>query len=435
MMPMDSIKEIRPFLPISVVKNNTYGKDDRMITIGKIPEKVKSFFRPLNEQFTKPSWRYFWEFVLTMAAGNAHTIDRLIRLLRGTTHRTCHGEFLWQSPWDGPTVLQQIALDTLKRMRLRKGERIYLILDDTQTLKRAKKMDGVGKLFHHATGRYGTGHTILKACLYVRGVTIPWASCLWLKKPDAKKLKVPFAKLTELAAGVIRNAGLPERAKVTVLFDAYYLCPNVVRACEERSWHWIGVGKSNRNFTVNVRSCKLGKLGNSALRRGQWGFVKGLSTMRVYRLASRIGRLRGIGDVKVVFSRRRGEKKHMALVTDDRSRSTKRIVGDYLLRWAIELLIKEEKQHLGLGAYRVLRYRAVVSHLHLVDAAYACLTHLGLKDLGAQGRKKNCVLRLPPISQLKARMQQVVWQEAVQDVIRYSHEKPVLRRLGKLLAA
>ena len=34
-------------------------------------------------------------------------------------------------------------------------------------------------------------------------------------------------------------------------------------------------------------------------------------------------------------------------------------------------MIKEQKQHLGLGAYRVLRYRAVVSHLHLVDAAYA----------------------------------------------------------------
>jgi hypothetical protein len=37
-------------------------------------------------------------------------------------------------------------------------------------------MQAVGKLHHHATGKYGIGHTILKVCLYYRGVTIPWAS-------------------------------------------------------------------------------------------------------------------------------------------------------------------------------------------------------------------------------------------------------------------
>ena len=108
----------------------------------------------------------------------------------------------------------------------------------------------------------------------------------------------------------------------------------------------------------------------------------------------------------------------------------------YPKRWHIELLIKDEKQQLGLGDYRVLRYRAVVRHLHLVDIAYACLTHLGLKDQRAQGRKKTTkVLRLPPISQLKTRMRQLVWREAVQDVVKHSHERPVIRRLEKLLAA
>jgi SRSO17 transposase len=112
------------------------------------------------------------------------------------------------------------------------------------------------------------------------------------------------------------------------------------------------------------------------------------------------------------------------------------VVADYLRRWSIELLIKDEKQHLGLGAYRVLRYRAVVRHLHLVDAAYACLTHVGLKAQRAQGQKKTKrVLRLPPIRQLKADLQRAVWNEAVKDVVKASHERPVLRRLEKLLAA
>jgi hypothetical protein len=32
-------------------------------------------------------------------------------------------------------------------------------------------------------------------------------------------------------------------------------------------------------------------------------------------------------------------------------------------------------------------------------------------------------------------MRQAVWQEALDDVVKHSHEKPVLRRLEKLIAA
>ena len=50
------------------------------------------------------------------------------------------------------------------------------------------------------------------------------------------------------------------------------------------------------------------------------------------------------------------------------------------------MLIRDQKQHLGPGDYRVLRYRAVVRHL--VDAAYACLTHMGIKA-HAEQRHRN----------------------------------------------
>jgi SRSO17 transposase len=298
-------------------------------------------------------------------------------------------------------------------------------------------MEAVGKLHHHATGKYGTGHTILKVCLYYRGVTIPWVSLLYIKKEHADKLQIPFYKLTELAGRVIREAALPEKFKVTVLFDAFYLCPNVVNACKERKWHYIGVGKSNRWFTVGSVKRKLAKYGRNVLRNsGIWCNVAGLRKTKKYRLAERIGKLNKLGTVKIIFSRRKGESKHIAIVTDDLRASMRSVVADYLKRWSIEMLIKDEKQHLGLGDYRVLRYRAVVRHLRLVDCAYACLTHVGIKAYRAQGQNKSKkVLRLEPISKLKDRMRRIVWQENVQDVIKYSHEKPVIRRLEKLLAA
>jgi SRSO17 transposase len=408
-----------------------------MVTIGRIPRKTRSFFKGLAGHFSPRAFGHFRGLVLAITISHGATLERLAKLLRDSTHRTNHGEFLWRSDWNESAVLQHVALDTLRRLHRKDAGPCYLIIDETQTLKRAKKMAGVRKLYHHATRTYGHGHTMVKACLWYRGVTIPWATVLWLSKADARKEGPVFLSQTELAAFIIHNADLPKDLNVRVLFDAYYLCDVVADACRSRGWHYISVGKSNRNFTVDGHRKKLAAYGRNVLRRhGQWRSVPGLRKRSMYRLASRRGVMKKLGEVQVVFSRRRNDRKIVALVTDDLRASMTCIVADYLKRWAIELLIKDQKQQLGLGDYRVLRYRAVVRHLHLVDIAYACLTRLAMDGRDEQGKRKNDkVLCLPPISQLKTRMRQAVWQEAIEDVVKHSHEKPVLRRLEKLLAA
>jgi len=407
-----------------------------MLTIGHLPRCLSRFFHPARRHFRKPAWPHFWGLVTGMAMGTEHTIERLNGLLRLHTHRTNDGEFLWRSDFDEAGVLRGMALRLLNRV-WRKAEPIYVVIDETQTLKRAKRMEAVGKLYHHATGKYGTGHTILKVCLYCRGITIPWGSWLYVKKEDAQRLGVTFATLTELAAKAIDELPLAASLPVTVLFDAYYLCATVTKAVENKGWTYIGVGKSNRRFTVDGRSHRLRTYGANVLRRsGRWARITGLHSTHPYRVASRRGQMKKLGEVQVVFSRRRGEGKVVALVTNHLSRPPRKVVADYLRRWSIELLIKDEKQHLGLSDYRVLRYRAVVRHLHLVDCAYACLTHLGMDTQRAQGHKRNeTVLRLPPIRQLKAELRQAIWNEAVKNIVKVSHERPVIRRLEKLLAA
>ena len=408
-----------------------------MLTIGTIPRKLKGFFAPVRDQFGAPAFGHFWRLVLALTVSHGATLERLAALLRDSTHRTKHGEFLWKSPWDESWVIQQIALDTLKRLYRRDGGPCYFIIDETQTLKRAKKMAGVTKLYHHATGKFGTGHTMLKVCLSYRGVTIPFGTWLWLTPEHAEKEGLTFWTLTGLAALAIRNAVLPAYLTVRVLFDAYYLCGVVAQACRARGWHYIGVAKSNRNLVIRGVKHRVDSFGRNVLQRdGRWHRIPGLRRRGLYLVAERVGSMKKLGEVKVVFSQRRGDRKRVALVTDDLGAPARQVVGDYLKRWAIELLIKDEKQHLGLGDYRVLRYQAVDRHLHLVDIAYACLTHLALTKPGAQGPlKSKTMLRLPPISELKARMRQVAWQEGIKDVIVHAHEKPVIRRLERLLAA
>ena len=301
-------------------------------------------------------------------------------------------------------------------------------------------MAAVGKLYHHTEKRYATGHTILKVCLSYRGVTIPWGRWLYVKKQDAAKLGVSFTTLTELAGRAIGSLPFPPDFPVTVLFDSLYLCSNVVNAVESKGWHSIGVAKSHRRLNGEGSSQgghrRSSYASNVVRRSGKWVKITGLRRAHRNRVAQRIGTMKKRGEVKVVFSRRRGDGAVIALVTNDLKRSPKRGVGDYLRRWSIEMLIKDEKQNLGLGAYRVLRYRAVVRHLHLVDCAYACLTHVGLEAQRAQGPKhaKN-VLRLPPIRQLKNELRQRVWNEAVKNAAKVSHERAVIRRMEKLLVA
>ena len=195
-----------------------------MITIGKIPKKLKVFFRPVKKQVSEYVYGYFWSMILSICISHGCTIDRLVKSLRNRTHRTNHGEFLWRSNWDESIVMQQIALDMLRGLFNKKDRHLFFIIDETQTLKRAKKMAGVGKLRHHATGKYGTGHTIVKVSLYYRGVTIPWGSWLYIKKEHTTKLKVPFRKLTELAADAIRSARLPEKSlRTKKTLSSHYL--------------------------------------------------------------------------------------------------------------------------------------------------------------------------------------------------------------------
>jgi hypothetical protein len=124
------------------------------------------------------------------------------------------------------------------------------------------------------------------------------------------------------------------------------------------------VAKSNRRLNVEKSSPgghRLSSYASDVLRRsGKWVRITGLRRTHRYRVAERIGALKKLGEVKVVFSRRRGAGAVIALVTNDLKRSPKRVVGDYLRRRSMEMRIKDQKQNLGPGADRVRRYRAVV---------------------------------------------------------------------------
>ena len=155
-MITENIKQKWPALTIRLIRASAYHRTGHMVTIGRIPKKLQSFFKPIKDHFSQRAWQHFWALVMAITISHGTTIDRLAKALRRSTHRTNHGEFLWRSIWEDSIVMQQIALDMLLSLFRKKDRHLFFIIDDTQNLKRAKKMQAIGKLLHHATGKYGT---------------------------------------------------------------------------------------------------------------------------------------------------------------------------------------------------------------------------------------------------------------------------------------
>src|SRR5262249_52397923 len=104
------------------------------------------------------------------------------------------------------TDLQAVqVLRLLRRLRPRKGEVLYLLIDDTRIAERSKKMAHLSKLYDHKTRPFITVHLVVAATWRYRGVTIPWQTRLWPPKGSAGPR---YHKNTEIAADLVR--AMPE---------------------------------------------------------------------------------------------------------------------------------------------------------------------------------------------------------------------------------
>jgi len=406
-----------------------------MPRIGRFPPFGKRFFRRARKLVGSCHFAHFWRAVVSLAAMQGRrSMRKLEASCRNHHTRQSIGFFLSKAHWNAPELLAETALDTLKGLGWKAGDPLHAVFDDTQKRKRGKLMEGVSKIFLHAEKVYAQGHTILGCALVYRDVVIPYAVRLWANRAFCQETHQPeyegdpleFCKLTELAADVIN--GMPLK-NVTVLFDSYYLCPNVTNACAAQQYRWVGVAKKNRSFFPDRRDRdkrRLSSYGANTLKRlGKWTSHEG----KKYQLAERVGRLSKLGRVKLVFSRRAKEKSWIAMATNETRWGALRVLRHYLNRWPIEVFFKESKQYLGLGDYQMLRYRGIERYLHLVLIAHLLLTHLGAVVQGAQADDKNKPLDLPSVPLLQLQLREKLWDDNIDSMEKGKR----YRKLGKKL--
>jgi hypothetical protein len=411
--------------------------------MGKFPPFGKRFFRRARKLLGSCHFDHFWRVVILLASlQEGRNLSKLEDATNERRSRQAISNFLTLAEWNAPELLQQTTLDQLQRLGYRPGDKLYLVLDDTQKRKRGKLMAAVSKIFLHAEKVYANGHTILGAALVYRNVILPCAVRLWASRESCRKSqsepdpidRLPFRTLTGMAADVVTGLQLPEGARPIVLFDSYYLCHEVAQACEQRGWNYVGVARKNRNFFPDGRPRdrrKLGTYGREVLRRdGHSVSVRG----KKHRLAERVGHLKHLGRVKLVFSRRPRDAAWVCLVTNETRWSMSTVLSHYLRRWGIEVFFKMSKQNLGLGDYHLLRYRGIERYLCLVLIAHLLLTHLALDAPDAKAKlKTRAELRLPSVPQLQHDLRRHLWNHVLDGLAKNKTTRRAAKKLRETI--
>jgi Transposase DDE domain len=342
---------------------------------------------------------------------------------------------LTRSQGDAANLMRQQALQELRRLHPRRGDTVELILDDTRNAKRARQMEAVSKIGDHVTQQFVRGHRIVSAALRFRGVVRPWCFDWWL--PLAYTGKRHYRKMTEMAAQIIRAFPDLGKVRVRVLFDAYYLSPVVTRACVARGYPWFSVAAKNRCFTPQgSHRQKLAHWAPGRLRhQGQRVRRRRSRGWRWMRIAGADGRWARIGDVRLVLSKRPRDpwKKLVVIAMNATGMKARDIVAAYENRWAIEVLFKELKGTLGLGAYQVLSERGIRHHLHLCGLAHLLLTHHSLEAVGAKARKANQEGSLPPLPERLEALRDDLRRDRLDRLVRRTRHKDLRRKLKKYL--
>jgi SRSO17 transposase len=395
------------------------------VSIDRLPPFVRRFFSPMQAMLHRPQFPHLWGLVLSVVVSlRAAKLVHLSAVVPGGGHRTSKGAFLSRSDWDAPALVERAARDLLAAMKPRPGEVAHLILDDTRIAKRGKAMARVSKIWDHKQQRFVRGHVVLTTAVMFRGVVLPWRVELW--KPKGHPGPPRYRKLTDMAAAMVKAFDPPEGVKVRVLFDAFYLCPTVTKACEAKGFTFFSVASRNRNFTTGQ--------GKRAKRRSIARLMPGLIRHRgkgarmrrsrgkaaTLRIASADGHLSRIGRVRMVVSKRpRGPwTKCIAVVTSETGLRPRQVVAIYELRWTIEVLFKELRQDLGLGDYQMIADEGILKHLHVCCLAHLLLTHQCLTGLGAKARKANKQVELPPMSQRIQTLRTRIAKDRVEQIVK-----------------
>jgi hypothetical protein len=384
-------------------------------------------FRDLFEN--QCQFRHFQPYLTGLIVLPNKSMAHMARCILESADKTNLSRVLSEAPWREAAINHRrirFMRQQTKPHRRRRRESIVAV-DDTLCEHVGRLFDYVDRHYNHSDGTYPLAHHPVTS-LYVSGpVRFPlglrlyrryedltqWEACVakhvpdlkiptdtkgrhrlhtqvdpvLLQDPDFRARHEQFQTKIALAIALLEEAIRHKVPFGVVVFDAWYLAEEVVRALARRRQDWISLRKKTR--LLETASFLLRDTNGWTLKLpGPHTTVAELVPLipaNAYRPVT-VGehtywcftlpvRIPGLGKVRLVvsFEPESLTGRDVVLVTNRVDWSAVTIIHLYSRRWPTDTCYQDGKGHLGFNAYRMRSAEAIGQHWCLVFVAYALL--------------------------------------------------------------
>lgn len=208
-----------------------------------------------------------------------------------------------------------------------------------------------------------------------------------LQDDDFHALHEHFQTKISLAVDLIETAMRRDLPFSLLLFDGWYLAPEIVAVAQKHQKAWLSILKKNRNLETNSFVLK-DKTGTAITLSGPHIKVEDLVPLIPHNAYRKITlghqdyysftlsvSIPDLGKVRLVisFANPQLTGTYVVLVSNRIDWTAQKLLHTYLQRWPIETFYQDTKQHLGLDEYRMRSAEAIQKHWCLVFVAYSFL--------------------------------------------------------------
>jgi SRSO17 transposase len=353
----------------------------------------------------------------------------MVRCILDSADKTNLSRFLSAANWSDEKVNDrriEYLLEQTKAIRKKSAEG-RLLLDDTLCEHVGSLFEYVDRHYNHGDATYPLAHNVVTSHFVSGAVRFPvdlrqyrryeevthWEEFVHkyfpereipkqkkertklhkevdkelLKDADFQVLQAQFQTKIALGIELIQKALERTLPFDTVLFDGWYLAPELVREIEAHDKNWISLLKKNRNLETNSFTLRDAE-GKPILLAGphiqveelvklipHTAFQKVEIDQKNYWCFSLGVRIPELGKVRIVISFENAELTgtFAILVTNRVDWNATQIIRIYLQRWPIETFYQDSKQLLGMDEYRMRSAEAIRKHWCLVFVGYSFL--------------------------------------------------------------
>jgi SRSO17 transposase len=436
---------------------------------------VQQHAEEFRDLFVDPrQYRHFQNYLTALMVLENKSLANISRCILDSADKSNLSRFLSDAPWSPEAVNQRritYMLSQTVSIRQAKGAS-YLILDDTLCEHVGSLFEYVDRHYNHSDNTYPLGHNLVTShylngavrfpvdCeLYQRYETITdWEEFVakhfpsqvipskakdrtilhrqldqqLRQDPEFERLHQQFRSKIAIACELVKQAvehGLPFD---TLLFDSWYLSPDLIKLLSVMEKNWVSLLKANRNLEVHSFVLK-DEQGEAVPLEGPHIQVADLVPLippqsyrpirvneQTYWCFSLSVRIPTLGKVRLVISFDNPDLTgtYAVLVTNRTDWSAQQVLSQYLLRWPIETFYRDSKQLLGLDDYRVRSLEAMQSHWCLVFLAYSLL-HLACLPPSSKRQGKGPAVPIQSIGEICRQQAQAL----IQALILFAHDR------------